>query len=1017
MLKRHVLHRDEYTPEEKIMMANVHKSFRNAMRSEAIPDILKMAEDGTKSLHRISEDELKKKTWVRQIEKKGLLTSKADAMIGSICDYIQGRVSRFMSISTGNKNDPHNLVCCELLHWLTHTLSGAPCNQQTLDNVKARIVYIDDLRGLFPPEDWHKHKMKTALDELKVNLLGPVTRTIKREIANTHATEHLESLQELGKIILDFGFQIAYYVFTNVPNVPSANMTRFRKQEDDYLALGQTKLGKTLLACIRTVDYKQFFSEQYEETPSTQSNSSFDSLSNPRKLSTMAIQTSNNPFLNKRNQLCVPWVLGTGSTIQDYFKVPPNKPNDTGIYPAILEKPELIESLLRFLSLLIELSKIFAKCGEAKALAGIGGDLLIYGFSNEQTTRTMTTLIRCSEALTIEQKKMISGCNTIFSKLTEKATTDTQANKVWGENISDKVASLQIEFEKYLKLSIEQAKFVTERAREVLTKEWAQEAEQQTKQYVESTMRLNHEIDYILAGRPTPDFDPANLPWNKVVALSDTEDGVPRIELLEDESDKKADAKPELKQRLRTSLKDLFNIGKKEDEEKVSKDSTENDTTADPSKKEQLSRSRNNSLSDLFKISGKGSKKGAPSTEGNDANDEATAETPKKEQLSRSRNSSLSDLFKLPGKGSKKGTSTPALREEEAAPQSSPASVRQPLIRRPSATGRRLSMLFKKEGSATPAEIPVTPVADSLPGSVTNSPAISRARPVQRKMTGAPPMVAPTTSTNPFVSEPANELHLAVAAASVAQKPAVSQQVIAVAVIPKALVLKVDLSGNKSSYLDDSNVCWVLQQKLSRNPKVKEIQLQQNKITSKYCNNIGTLLGSHKSLEVIDLRFNTLEDHGAIAICNAATKLPNLRVLNLAGNSIKGSCKDVIVQLLTIKANNKEPFEILDLSSNDLDDNAAIAICNAAATNAEFTQLTTVLLGDNKKLSEQCAPAILALLTRNKRIINFSADGVLSENTLLEIHRLLKNNAELVRQAQSDRKNSTQQVGNNLIKY
>ncbi len=1018
MLKRNLLHRDQYTSDEKIIMANVHKSFKSAMRSETVPDLLKMVEDGTQSMHRISEDELRKKTWVRKIAKKGLLTSKSDAMIGNICDYIQGRVARFLTISTGNKNDPHNLVCCELLHWLTHTLSGAPCNQETLDNVKARIVYIDDLRGFFPKEAWHKHKLTTALDDLKATLLGPVTLTIKREIANTHATEHLESLQELGKIILDLGFQIAYHVFTNAPNVPSANMTRFRKQERDYQAFGKTKLGQTLLACVRTSDFKQFFSEQYEETPTTQSNSAFDSLSNPREQSTLATQISNNPFLNKRNQLCVPWVLGTGSTIEDYFKFNPRRPNETGIYPTILNKPELIESLLRFLSLLIELSKLFAKCGDAKALAGIGGDLLIYGFSNEQTTRTMSSIGRCSEALRDEQQKMISVCNNILATLTRERLTEQAENLVWVENISNKVASLQSEFVKYLDQGIEQAKSVTQRAREVLTKEWAQEAEQQTKQFVESTMRLNHEVDYILAGRPTPDFDPATLPWNRVIALPAAEEGVFRIELDED-ADKKTEAKPPLLQSLRTSLKDLFKGGIKDsDEKKAANDTADDKTAEEPPKKEQLSRSRNNSLSDLFKIQGKGSKKGVSATEESAPTTDAGTETPKNGTLSRSRNNSLSDLFKIQGKGSKKSAAASTPNPEEPAPQGTPPSLRGPLTRRTSA--RRLSMLFKKEGSATPAETPSTPLAGSTPGSVTNSPALSRARPVQRKMTGASlPVFTNTESSNPFDTSPAEVLPLLPAATPTVKATTELQPAVSASTIVKAPTLKLDLSGDKTSYLDDSNVCWVLKQKLGRNPKAKELQLQQNKITGRYAKNLGTLLAAHKPLEIIDLRFNMLGDEGALVICNTALKLANLRVLNLAGNSIKfcyKDSKDSVVQLLKTKATHKESFEVLDLSSNELDDNAAIAICNAAATNPEFSQLTTLLLGNNP-LTEECAPAIFALLASNRRIISFSADGKLSDKTLLEIQRLLKSNCELSRLAQIDGQNPPLLFGTDLRKY
>ncbi|MBX9587088.1 MAG: hypothetical protein K2X50_07490 [Gammaproteobacteria bacterium] len=959
MLKRHVLHRPEYTENEKNRMRSVHRCWHNAMPDEGLPDFLKMNAEFTLSTHNIDEIHTQKGTWIADIKEHGLLQTESDAMIGHLCAYMVIRWKRKFG-KNGNTNDPYNLVCYQLLTWLTNTLSRAPCSESTLKMVKKYCDYLNNLlnSGAFKPGRHNKKTMRSTLIRVKNILAGRVTLAIKREIANTSAREHLETLQNYSKIILSNGFRFLYHIFNSTENTPPPNITRFRRRESDYEPICSTSIGMLLTTLADTPEFSSFFLEEHQKKGTLAVNS-YDTINNTgqaRKLSLRATQLSSNPFLDKSNNPCIPRALMQSQKISDFLNpttIPKqnSKAINTGIYKPIQLNPQLLEAYMEMHTILIELAKVFMGCDEAKALAGIGGDLLVYGISNDQINRLMDTLTKLCTRLLECQKTLVTICDQIYEPLTHENKTSEAANINWVKNY-EKIASLQRKLEQATTKSIKQASLVKEKSNIIPKEERLKTAQKQTQYFARITEQLNHQVDYFLRREPTPTLPSSQSNWKSAQLKHTTQNSslkaLPdsaRVEVLEDESPQtEAPNGKQLAVNFRTSMSNLRNmLRNKKSTEKQSEvgnsAESQNSETSSTEPKPRLStklRTSRSHLPSFGKQSGLPATSDAPeiSPEATDTAAPVAGTSPRKQQLGGSLRKSFTKLLRLGSSG------------EDSAQSSTANSLSASRARAATTTG----------GKVEPPSFDRSAIRKKETDTAQPSPVISPRN---------TPMIA--------MLEPAKELPCK----------------------------RIEILGDATTdqYVDDTSIGWTLEMFLMNAPEATEIHLQRNRITGIGAVKLCKLLSKHAILEKLNCSSNKtffswvacddFDSAGWAAAKNISNLIANhtsLKELNISdcGLTSAGS------QCLALGLEKNKTLEFLDLSDNPIGIDGALEICTALRHHPTLQSL--MIMGI--KLNEKCGNAFCHLLEENPRItfLAFNEANNFSDETTQRIYELLNNN-------------------------
>ncbi len=1000
--KRVVLKNPDYTKIEKNRMGSVHRCFHNAMPDEGLPDLLKMNEDFTLSTHHIDEIHTKKATWIADIKEHGYLQTECDAMIGHLCSYLNVRWKRKFG-RNGNTNDPYNLVCYELLTWLTTTLSRAPCSQVTLDMVKKRCDYLNNLlnSGAFKPGRYNKKTMRGTLIRVKNILEGRVTLAIKREIANTHAREHLESLQNFGKIILSNGFRFLYHIFNNTENTPPPNITRFRRLEEDYKSMYSTRIGELLTTMVESPHFSPFFLEEHQKKGSSAvaSLQTVNTSGKPRTVSLRALQTFSNPFLDSSNKPCAPRALNKNQNIQEFLNPPSDtkqksKVDSVGIYSPLQQNPELIEAYIDMHAILVELAKIFLACDEAKALAGLGGDLLVYGISHNQINRLMDTLTKlCTKLLTC-QTTLVTLCDKIYEPLTHKNKTTEAKNVSWVKNY-EKIASLQGKLEKSVNNCIAQASLVKEKSKIIPVEERLKYAQNQTKHFARSTEELNHQVEYFLKREPTPALPSQQSTW-KSAQLKHTPQGTssnalnstPQIEVLEEDEPQPA---KQLQYSLRTSLSNLRNLlrTKKalQPSDAEQSEMAQANEQASSESKPHLSRSLRTSKSKLSAFTQSDASPGSESTqettEATGGDNAITAGTsPRKQQLNSSFRKSFTKLFRLTGSGQNSASPSD--------PNSAQNSPQLPRARRETISGVSEEPTFGNDTRKIQrgnSALSNTPVARGRSGTVSGQIACSP-KEAQSSPT-APPAAVRKKGTDSVQSSPMLSRAHPPATVNMLEPP------------KDPPCKKIELFGDAANdqFLDDDSAPAMLELFLETAPEATEIHLQRNRLTGIGAVHLCNLLSKHGVLEKFNCSSNKallswcasedLQFKGwapAKALCQLIENHSCLKELNISDCGLTSEG----VQWLAKGLRNNTSLEFLDLSDNPIDARGINTLCDAIRHHPHLQNL--IIIGI--QLNDDCGQELCRLLEDNTNItfLGVNEANNFSEATTLRIYDLLKKN-------------------------
>ena len=198
------------------------------------------------------------------------------------------------------------------------------------------------------------------------------------------------------------------------------------------------------------------------------------------------------------------------------------------------------------------------------------------------------------------------------------------------------------------------------------------------------------------------------------------------------------------------------------------------------------------------------------------------------------------------------------------------------------------------------------------------------------------------------------------------------------------LIEKLLLSDNN---LNDDGVIRIAQS-LCKHSQLKSLDLQNNNITEEAVEALASIISSNIGLEELYLGNNQLQ-LGVTKIATTLKNISSLKVLNLDNNNIPEQAANDLAAV--IMANSV--LEKLWLSGNHLG-SSTVMIVNALK---KITTLKELNLNDNQNRSDELAPAIASIITKNKLIEklllndnNLNDDGVIRIAQSLCKHSQLK---------------------------
>lgn len=487
-IKREWWKSSEYSATEIKMMGEIHRCFRDSQCGKNEPPELKMGNNKMPE-HEITGQDLLASVWNDKLQ-DGFLSTEVQDLISDITEFMSIRVDA----NIGNPNDPSNLTCYELLIWMTRDLSGAKCNKATLDMVDNRIQYLIKLGDakIFKDEKTRR-TMLSVITSVRTILQHKIRPIINREIENSCVRDYLTELKKLGKRVSDYGFQFLYFALRDTIKPPASDICLLPDE------ITQSRSGLVLQCLVTTPSYCNIFDTK--DPSATEPTSSEDK--SPLENDTAFI----NPFINNDNQLCIPQSLFEDAKhtvgVCEYLNGKSRSSvKKTGILEAFRTDDKLLSDFMEMHALLIELAKTFLACDEAYKSAGKGGDLLVYGQSNQQINDLMETLKKLCKSLTGCHNRIKMATSEQEAKETAKTVASLpKATKAWLKNLSN-LPSINNQLEIALSSCIDEANKIQTSSNKITPDERLETAKKQTLYFTETAELLTSHVTQFLTRQP-----------------------------------------------------------------------------------------------------------------------------------------------------------------------------------------------------------------------------------------------------------------------------------------------------------------------------------------------------------------------------------------------------------------------------------------------------------------------------------------------------------------------------------
>lgn len=496
----------EYSAAEVTMMSEIYRCFRESQCGKNEPPELKMGNNKMPE-HEISSQDLLPSVWNDKLE-DGFLSTEVQDMISDCTEYMSLRVDA----NVGNPNDPTNLTCYELLIWMTRDLSGAKCNEATLNMVDNRIQYLIKLGDakIFKNEKTRR-TMLSVITSVRTTLQHKIRPIINREIENSCVRDYLTELKKLGKRVSDYGFQFLYFALRDTIKPSPADICLLPDE------ITESRSGLLLQCLVKTPSYCHIFD--------TKDPSATEPMSIEDKPQSENTTTLVNPFIDQKNQLCIPQSLFEDDKhtagLFDYLNGKSRGAvKKTGLLEAFRTDEKLLSDFMEMHALLIELAQIFLACDEAYKSAGQGGDLLVYGQSNKQINDLMETLKKLCKTLTgCHNRIKMATSNQEAIETGKTVASLPKATRAWLKNLA-RLPSINDQLESALSSCIDEANKIQTSSNKITTEERLEIAKKQTLYFTETAEILSNHVTQFLTRQPMLELPSSVSPRSRSVSGS-----------------------------------------------------------------------------------------------------------------------------------------------------------------------------------------------------------------------------------------------------------------------------------------------------------------------------------------------------------------------------------------------------------------------------------------------------------------------------------------------------------------
>ncbi len=487
-----------YNKGEETEMARLQRAYtENISNDHDLPIQFKTEEKGTHTYPCASTDssEYKSDYWKKQKihNKTGSFYTLATDLIATVCKYQLKR-----SLRKGiHKNDPINLLCQEANVWFSQLATQQPSDALIKELAKRKSYYRAISRAEeFQPSRFHDLTMKGTLERID-DLIDESVVKAKNDIAQKNAREHINELMGLNKSINTEMFKIMRGLGCDVKGAHTDIIAKNILDPDatETRALIQTRLGQCLQ--VIAMELVQGIYSQSEYTA--------------------------NPFIDEKGQAQIPEALQQAAiaddktsqkyktyTIDQFFK------NKSGIDTEYL-KTNNLDNLIKLFAYVMELTKINVCLKDAYELAGVGGDIMLYGNTHTQIVDlieeqqlligAINLLLKTLQAPLAENRKRRVAKNTAKVGLT-RAKDTTIANY---EAVEDSIENIFKSFEQ----NQEQCEKILAEAKKMTLRQRINEANKKAKRFVKDTSDTIVNIQHVMGRevkRTDERFIPMELP-------------------------------------------------------------------------------------------------------------------------------------------------------------------------------------------------------------------------------------------------------------------------------------------------------------------------------------------------------------------------------------------------------------------------------------------------------------------------------------------------------------------------
>ena len=315
------------------------------------------------------------------------LVSFAESIVSSLRIYHYRRSRRFYR--SGYPNDPTNLLCGQLIRFVSDRLLLASCNEETLSYVTKLRQFLMGVRtgGIFQNEPEGDGSMDVLLHNL-IKKLDRVREKISDEMALSVARNHFQRVRQIAARALDYAAQYLFYVvpdreLSDVEFSIVGHHTTIDGRLKEVLATREGALLKNLInhPCVKSV-----------ALPIKR----HQALAAPY-CGGEVVLFKDNGFFDEHGSVNESWVsaLGgdNGKLSEEDREIP------SFMCRAVKSKSEITRQLVKLHGLFVSFAEYYSYTTEFWKLAGFGGDHLIYHLLAKIVTCMMSEFSEFNAAL------------------------------------------------------------------------------------------------------------------------------------------------------------------------------------------------------------------------------------------------------------------------------------------------------------------------------------------------------------------------------------------------------------------------------------------------------------------------------------------------------------------------------------------------------------------------------------------------------------------------------------------